>query len=146
MDGEVLVVNNVSLQVEKGEILGLVGESGCGKSVTSLSVMGLLSRKNSCIKSGSSQLNGRNLTKLSQREYGRLRGKDMSMTFQEPMTALNPVFTVENQVRAALRNHDKSLRKQDCRARIINLLAEVGTPGPENVIKQYPHQLPGGMR
>ena len=86
------------------------------------------------------------LTKLSQREYGKLRGKDMSMIFQEPMTSLNPVFTVENQIREALRNHDKSLSKRDCRARVIDLLTKVGIPGPENVIKQYPHQLSGGMR
>ena len=145
-DGEVIAVNDVSLQVEKGEILGLVGESGCGKSVTSLSIMGLLPRKNSKIKTGSILFDGQELTTLSQKDYSRLRGADLAMIFQEPMTSLNPVFTIENQLREVLKNHDKSLSKEACRQRILEILNKVGIPGAKNVMRQYPHQLSGGMR
>ena len=145
-DGDFVAVNGVSLQVKPGEILGLVGESGCGKSVTSLSVMGLLPRKNSRIKAGRIVFDGVDLSTLSPREYNRLRGKDISMIFQEPMTSLNPVFTIENQLREAMRNHDRSLSKEQCRKHIIELLEEVGIPDPKTVIRQYPHQLSGGMR
>lgn len=145
-DGKVTAVNDVTLRVKKGEILGLVGESGCGKSVTSLSIMGLLPRKNSMIESGTIFFEDKDLAKLSQKEYSKLRGNDLAMIFQEPMTSLNPVFTIENQLREVMQNHDKSLKKADCRARIIEILSKVGIPGPENVMKQYPHQLSGGMR
>lgn len=145
-DGKVTAVNDVTLHVRKGEILGLVGESGCGKSVTSLSIMGLLPRKNSMIESGKIIFDGQDLTKLSQKQYSELRGKDIAMIFQEPMTSLNPVYTIENQLREVLQNHDKSLKKEDCREKIIEVLSKVGIPGPENVMKQYPHQLSGGMR
>ncbi len=145
-DGEVIAVNDVSLQVNKGEILGLVGESGCGKSVTSLSIMGLLPRKNSMIKSGSIVFDGKDLTNLSQKEFGKLRGADLAMIFQEPMTSLNPVFTIESQLREVIKNHNKSIGKEECRSRILEILNKVGIPGAENVMKQYPHQLSGGMR
>ena len=145
-DGEVVAVNDVTLHVRKGEILGLVGESGCGKSVTSLSVMGLLPRKNSKIKSGRILFEGQDLSKLSQKKYAKIRGLDLAMIFQEPMTSLNPVFTIENQLREVLQNHNKKLTKAECRERILDILRKVGIPGPENVIRQYPHQLSGGMR
>ena len=145
-DGEVVAVNDVSLKVKKGEILGLVGESGCGKSVTSLSIMGLLPRKNSRIKSGKILFEGQDLAKLNQKGYSKLRGSDLAMIFQEPMTSLNPVFTIENQLREVIRNHDKSVSKEECRKRILEILNKVGIPGAENVMKQYPHQLSGGMR
>ena len=145
-EGEIRAVNDVSMEVQRGEILGLVGESGCGKSVTSLSVMGLLPRKNAKIKSGSIQFDGRELTKLSNREYNQLRGEELSMIFQEPMTSLNPVFTIENQLREVLKNHHKSMSKEECRTRILEILNKVGIPGAEHVMRQYPHQLSGGMR
>ena len=145
-EGKVTAVNDVSLNVRPGDVLGLVGESGCGKSVTSLSIMGLLPRKNSKIETGSILIGDTELTKLSQRGYSRIRGKDIAMIFQEPMTSLNPVFTIENQIREVLQNHDKSLTKKVCHERIISVLKKVGIPGPENVMKQYPHQLSGGMR
>ncbi|MDO4312125.1 MAG: ABC transporter ATP-binding protein [Eubacteriales bacterium] len=145
-DGEVTAVNDVSFHVKKGEILGLVGESGCGKSVTSLSVMGLLPKKNSKIKAGSIVFDGKELTSLSRKEYDDIRGNSLAMIFQEPMTSLNPVFTIENQLREVIRNHDKSVSKQECRKRILEVLNRVGIPGAENVMKQYPHQLSGGMR
>ncbi len=145
-DGEVTAVNDVSFYVKKGEILGLVGESGCGKSVTSLSVMGLLPKKNSKIKSGSIQFDGEELTTLPRKGYDEIRGNSLSMIFQEPMTSLNPVFTIENQLREVIRNHDKKVGKEECRKRILEVLNKVGIPGAENVLRQYPHQLSGGMR
>ncbi|EOS78743.1 oligopeptide/dipeptide ABC transporter, ATP-binding protein domain [Dorea sp. 5-2] len=145
-EGEVTAVNDVSFYVKKGEILGLVGESGCGKSVTSLSVMGLLPRKNSRIRSGSIVFDGQELTTLPRKAYDELRGNALAMIFQEPMTSLNPVFTIENQLREVIRNHDRSVSRQECRNRIQEVLNKVGIPGAENVMKQYPHQLSGGMR
>lgn len=145
-DGEVTAVNDVSFYVNKGEILGLVGESGCGKSVTSLSVMGLLPKKNSRIKTGSIKFDGEELTTLSRKGYDEIRGNTLSMIFQEPMTSLNPVFTIENQLREVIRNHDKKVSKEECRNRILEVLNKVGIPGAENVLRQYPHQLSGGMR
>lgn len=145
-EGEVTAVNDVSFYVKKGEILGLVGESGCGKSVTSLSVMGLLPRKNSRIRSGSIVFDGQELTTLPRKAYDELRGNALAMIFQEPMTSLNPVFTIENQLREVIRNHDRSVSRQECRNRILEVLNKVGIPGAENVMKQYPHQLSGGMR
>ena len=145
-DGEVTAVNDVSFSVKKGEILGLVGESGCGKSVTSLSIMGLLPKKNSKVKSGSILFDGEELTTLQRKGYDEIRGSSLSMIFQEPMTSLNPVFTIENQLREVIRNHDKTVSKEECRKRILEVLNKVGIPGAENVLKQYPHQLSGGMR
>lgn len=145
-DGEVTAVNDVSFFVKQGEVLGLVGESGCGKSVTSLSIMGLLPRKNSKIKSGSIQFDGKELTTLPRKDYDRIRGDSLAMIFQEPMTSLNPVYTIENQLREVIRNHDKSASKEECRKRILEVLNKVGIPGAANVMKQYPHQLSGGMR
>ncbi|MGI6090934.1 MAG: ABC transporter ATP-binding protein [Saccharofermentanales bacterium] len=145
-EGEIVAVNDVSLRVKKGEILGIVGESGCGKSVTSLSIMGLLPPKNSMIKAGKIVFNDVDLTKISNKEYRKLRGNDLAMIFQEPMTSLNPVFRIEDQLREAIQNHDKKISKSECRLRILDILSKVGIPGPENVMKQYPHQLSGGMR
>jgi peptide/nickel transport system ATP-binding protein len=145
-DDEIAAVKDVSLQVAKGEILGIVGESGCGKSVMSLSVMGLLPRKNSQIREGRIFFDGMDLTCMSPKAYRNIRGKDISMIFQEPMTSLNPVFTIEDQVREVLRNHDRSLSKKACQALVAALLDKVGIPGPANVMKQYPYQLSGGMR
>lgn len=145
-DEEFIAVRDISFQISRGEIVGLVGESGCGKSVTCLSVMGLLPRKNSMIKSGSIVFDGVELTALSAKEYAKLRGADIAMVFQEPMTSLNPVFTIYNQLHEAIANHNKKISKADSKAKALHLLKRVGIPGAEHVLKQYPHQLSGGMR
>jgi len=143
-DGEVSAVRDVSFSVNKSETLCIVGESGCGKSITSLSIMGLLP-SNGLIKSGSIHLEGTDLTKLSSDELRKIRGNKMSMIFQEPMTALNPVLTIGYQLREPLMIHQK-LSKQEATLQGIELLKQVGIPYPEKRINQYPHELSGGMR
>lgn len=143
-DGEVSAVRDVSFSVNKSETLCIVGESGCGKSITSLSIMGLLP-SNGSIKSGSIHLEGTDLTKLSSDELRKIRGNKMSMIFQEPMTALNPVLTIGYQLREPLMIHQK-LSKQEANEQGIELLKQVGIPYPEKRINQYPHELSGGMR
>jgi oligopeptide/dipeptide ABC transporter ATP-binding protein len=143
-DGEVSAVRDVSFSVNKSETLCIVGESGCGKSITSLSIMGLLP-SNGSIKSGSIHLEGTDLTKLSNDELRKIRGNKMSMIFQEPMTALNPVLTIGYQLREPLMIHQK-LSKQEATLQGIELLKQVGIPYPEKRINQYPHELSGGMR
>ena len=143
-DGEVSAVRDVSFSVNKSETLCIVGESGCGKSITSLSIMGLLP-SNGLIKSGSIHLEGTDLTKLSSVELRKIRGNKMSMIFQEPMTALNPVLTIGYQLREPLMIHQK-LSKQEATLQGIELLKQVGIPYPEKRINQYPHELSGGMR
>jgi len=143
-DGEVSAVRDVSFSVNKSETLCIVGESGCGKSITSLSIMGLLP-SNGSIKSGSIHLEGTDLTKLSSDELRKIRGNKMSMIFQEPMTALNPVLTIGYQLREPLMIHQK-LSKQEANHQGIELLKQVGIPYPEKRINQYPHELSGGMR
>lgn len=138
-------IDGVSLQVNPGETLGLVGESGSGKSVTSLSIMGLIPQPPGRIAGGDIRFNGRSLPGLSQREYRKLRGREIAMIFQEPMTALNPVFTVGNQMMDVLRRH-MGLSRKAARARAIELLDEVGIPAPDKRVDEYPHQLSGGMR
>lgn len=144
-NGSFSAVNDVSFNVQRGEILGIVGESGCGKSVTSLSIMGLLPKKNSSIKNGRILYNGIDLTKLSSRQLRKLRGKEIAMIFQEPMTSLNPVYTIGNQIEEVLRNHTK-LSKREIKERTIELLNKVGIPRATSIIDEYPHQLSGGMR
>ncbi|WP_348672321.1 ABC transporter ATP-binding protein [uncultured Abyssibacter sp.] len=138
-------IDGVSFEVNEGETLGIVGESGCGKSVTSLSIMGLIPRPPGRIAGGEIRFAGENLTRLPEKAYRKLRGSDISMIFQEPMTALNPVFTIGNQISDVLRRH-KGLSRKQARARGIEMLAEVGIPAPEKRIDEYPHQLSGGMR
>ena len=138
-------IDGVSLQVAPGETLGLVGESGSGKSVTSLSIMGLIPQPPGRIVSGDIRFDGRSLLQLSQREYRKLRGREIAMIFQEPMTALNPVFTVGSQICDVLRRH-MGLSRKAARARAIELLDEVGIPAPDKRVDEYPHQLSGGMR
>lgn len=144
-NGSFSAVNDVSFNVQRGEILGIVGESGCGKSVTSLSIMGLLPKKISSIKNGRILYNGIDLTKLSSRQLRKLRGKEIAMIFQEPMTSLNPVYTIGNQIGEVLRNHTK-LSKREIKERTIELLNKVGIPRATSIIDEYPHQLSGGMR
>ncbi|WP_096190437.1 ABC transporter ATP-binding protein [Evansella halocellulosilytica] len=143
-DGDVNIVNGISLSVSKGKTLGIVGESGCGKSLTSLSIMGLLP-KNLKINNGSIQLDGRELTTLSKNERRKLRGKDMAMIFQEPMTSLNPVFKIGYQIVEIVRNH-KDISKKEAYRHALHMLKLVGIPRAEEVINDYPHQLSGGMR
>ncbi|KWU59473.1 ABC transporter ATP-binding protein [Priestia megaterium] len=138
-------VDDVSFQVGRKRIIGVVGESGCGKSVLSLSVIGLLPKVNSQIRSGSVLFNGKNLTHLSEDEMNDVRGKDISMIFQEPMTSLNPVLTIGYQLQEVLFNH-MNISKAEAREKSISLLKSVGISRSEKLIDEYPHQLSGGMR
>ena len=142
--GIVRAVEDVSFDVDAGEILAIVGESGSGKSVTSLSVMGLLAEPGH-VAGGSMEFEGKDLVTLSEREYRELRGNDMAMIFQEPMTSLNPVYRVGNQIVEAIRTHEK-VSKAEAKDRAVDLLRKVGIPSPEARINDYPHQMSGGMR
>ncbi len=143
--GIIRAIDKVSFDVMPGETLGLVGESGCGKSVTSLAILGLIPSPPGRITNGSIKLNGRELVGLSEAEYRRIRGSEISMIFQEPMTALNPVFRISNQMIDVLVRHQKLSRKQ-ARARAVEMLALVGIPSPDKRINEYPHEMSGGMR
>jgi oligopeptide/dipeptide ABC transporter ATP-binding protein len=142
-DGWVQAVQGVNLEVRPGETVGLVGESGCGKSVTSLSIMGLLPK--TAKVSGTINVSGRNLTGLEDAQMRRVRGDDVSMIFQEPMTSLNPVLKIRDQIAEPLRMHTK-LTERQITTRVIELLGHVGIPNPARVAGEYPHQLSGGMR
>jgi peptide/nickel transport system ATP-binding protein len=138
-------VDNVSFTVKPRQIVGIVGESGCGKSVMSLSIMKLLPNGIGKIRSGEVLFDGIHLEKLTEKEINRIRGKDISMIFQEPMTSLNPVFTIGFQLQEVLFNHQK-ISKKEARLKSIALLKSVGISRPEKIIEEYPHQLSGGMR
>ncbi len=142
--GIVKAVNDVSYSVEAGRTLGVVGESGSGKSVSAMSILQLLDG-NGYIDSGSILFNGRDMSKLSKSEIEKVRGNEISVIFQEPMTSLNPVFTVEKQVSEPFMIH-QGMNKKEAAARVIDMLRDVKIPNPETVAKQYPHQLSGGMR
>lgn len=144
-NGIVRAVNNVSFDVPKGKTVGLVGESGSGKSVTSLAVMGLIPNPPGQITSGEILLDGRDICNLSQSEMRKIRGNQIGMIFQEPMTSLNPVFTVGNQIAEALILH-KQMSKKEARQRTLDLLDEVGIPTPHINIDAYPHELSGGQK
>lgn len=145
-EGHFNAVDNVSFKVEEGKTLGIVGESGCGKSVTSLSIMGLIPNPPGKIESGEILFRGQNLLKFSQNEMRKIRGNKIGMIFQEPMTSLNPVFTIGNQIEEAIKLHQKELNHKQVREKAIDMLKLVGIPGPEKRIDDYPHQLSGGMR
>jgi peptide/nickel transport system ATP-binding protein len=138
-------VDDVSLRLQPGQVLGVVGESGCGKSVMSLSIMNLLPKKLSRIDNGEIWFNGGNLTGLSEKQMLKFRGKEISMIFQEPMTALNPVFTIGFQLQEVLFNH-LPINKREARQRSIELLKSVGISRADHAVDEYPHQLSGGMR
>lgn len=142
--GVVKAVDHISLSIEEGKTLGVVGESGSGKSVTSYSVMRLLAGS-AKIESGSISLLGRDLVRLPEPEMRKVRGKEISMIFQEPMTSLNPVFTVGNQVMEAIRLHQQ-VTKAEARKLTIDLFREVGMPNPEQRVDSYPHQMSGGQK
>lgn len=138
-------VDHVSLQIDSGKIICVVGESGCGKSVLSLSIMGLLPKGIGTIMHGSVNFQGKDLAALTPEQMNQIRGNDISMIFQEPMTALNPVFTIGSQLQEVLLNHT-NLTKKEARQQTIQLLQQVGISRAESIIDEYPHQLSGGMR
>lgn len=142
--GTVYALDGINLSVNRGEILGLVGESGSGKSVTAFSIMRLLARNGSSPE-GSVIFDGTDLLKLSEKEMQKVRGNRISMIFQEPMTSLNPVYTVGYQLNEAIMLHQK-VSKSEATQRSIDMLRLVGIPEPERRMKDYPHQLSGGMR
>jgi oligopeptide/dipeptide ABC transporter ATP-binding protein len=144
-EGEVRSVDGVSFEIGEGRTLGLVGESGCGKSVTSLSIMRLVPSPPGQIVGGEILYRGRDLLKLNKEEMRKIRGNEISMIFQEPMTSLNPVFTVGNQIGEAIRLH-QGLGKKETRAKTIEMLRLVKIADPESRVDAYPHQLSGGMR
>lgn len=145
-DGEVPAVDHIDFSLKEGEILGIVGESGCGKSVTSLSIMGLVPSPPGKITGGQILLGDKDLTKLTEKEMRRVRGKDVAMIFQEPMTSLNPLFTIGNQLTEAILIHHKDWSKKQANARAVEMMKLVGLPRAEELLKEYPHQLSGGMR
>jgi len=144
-DGALRAVDEASFEVEAGTTLGIVGESGCGKSVTALSIMRLLPEPAGRVERGRVELEGRDLLALGEREMQSVRGNAVSMIFQEPMTSLNPVYTVGAQIVEAIRMHQKKSRSE-ARAQAIEMLKLVGIPSPESNVDAYPHQLSGGMR
>lgn len=143
-DGIVKAVDGVTFDVYSGETLGIVGESGCGKSVTSLSVMRLLDEKGE-IAGGKIIFEGRDVMAIPESQMMKIRGNDMAMIFQEPMTALNPVFTVGFQIMEAILLH-QDVNKEQARTMAIDMLRKVGIPEPEKRVDEYPHELSGGMR
>lgn len=142
---EIPAVDGVDLQIEKGETVALVGESGCGKSMTSLSIMGLVPEPGGRIVEGSIKLEGTDLTRLSEDELCKIRGKDISMIFQEPMTSLNPVLTIGEQLIEVITYHQGHTRKM-AREVAIELLETVGFSRADEIMRDYPHRLSGGMR
>ena len=144
--GIVKAVDGVSFEIKAGKILGIVGESGCGKSVTSLSIMRLLPDQLGKITDGSILFEGKDLRNLSEKEMVRIRGNKIAMIFQDPMTSLNPTMKVGKQIEEMLKEHRKEMSKADRKARAIELLSLVGISNPEARYDQYPHQLSGGMR
>jgi len=141
----VRAVDDVSFSVEPGRTLGIVGESGCGKSITCLAIMGLLARRAGGITSGSVRLGGKELTGLTEARMRRIRGAEMSMIFQEPLTALNPVYTIGAQLSAVLRRH-AGLSRRGARRRAWEMLERVGIALPQRRLDEYPHEMSGGMR
>lgn len=143
--GEVKAVNGISYDLDYGEIVGIVGESGSGKSVEAYSIMGLL-QKPGRVVGGSITFEGRDVLAMNKRERRQFRGTQVSMIFQNPMTCLNPVYTVGQQLSEALLCHDKKLSRQDALDRVREILAQVGINNVEQRLEQYPHELSGGMR
>lgn len=143
--GEVKAVRGVSFDLHKGETLAIVGESGCGKSVTSQSIMRLIPHPPGRITQGSVLFKGKDLTKVSEPEMRKIRGADISMIFQDPMTALNPTLTVGDQIMEGIIQH-KKVSKAEAKKQAVDMLNLVGIPSPTERLKQYPHQFSGGMR
>ena len=142
----VAAVDFISFTIHEGEVLAIVGESGCGKSVTSLSIMGLVPSPPGKITNGEILLNGQDISKYSEKQMRKIRGNDIAMIFQEPMTSLNPLFTIGNQLVEAILIHNPKWSKKQATTRAIDMMKLVGLPRAEQLIKEYPHQLSGGMR
>lgn len=142
--GKTISVDHIDFHVDEGEIVCIVGESGCGKSVTSLSIMGLLGR-GGAVEEGQILFEGKNLLSLSEKEMDRVRGNRLSMIFQDPLTSLNPAFTIGNQITESIRTH-LQLKKEAAAEHARLLLEKVGMPDAAGVMKKYPHTLSGGMR
>ena len=144
-EGVIRAVDGIDLYIKPGETLGVVGESGCGKSVTALSIMRLIAQPPGRIVEGQILYNGRNLLDLPPAQMRKIRGKEIAMIFQEPMTSLNPVFTVGEQIAEAIRLHE-GLGRRDAMDKTVEMLRVVHIPNAERRVKEYPHQLSGGMR
>lgn len=144
-EGTFFAVDDISFSVAAGRTLGIVGESGCGKSVSSLSIMRLIQAPGKIV-SGEVLFDSQDLLKKSDEEMRKIRGNDIAMIFQEPMSSLNPVYTCGNQIEEVVRLHQKDLNRQQVRERAIDMLKKVGIPSPEKRFDEYPHQLSGGMR
>lgn len=142
--GEVKALNDVSFHIKEGEVLGIVGESGSGKSVTAYSLMGLTAHPGKLL-GGTLDFNGHRINDMSEKEMQRMRGNEVAIIFQDPMTSLNPVYTIGNQIREVLKLHTNK-SKSEIQARAVELLELVGINEPEKRLKQYPHELSGGMR
>lgn len=143
--GTLRALNDISLEIRPGEILGMVGESGAGKSMTGLAIQGLLERPGH-IASGEVWLAGRRIDNLTDRDMEKVRGREIGAIFQDPLTSLNPLFTVGNQLTETIRQHMPEMSRSAARERAIGLLKEVGIPGPAERVDHYPHQFSGGMR
>ena len=144
-EGVVRAVDGIDLRIDRGETLGVVGESGCGKTVTALSIMKLIPMPPGRIVEGQMVWQNRDLVTLPPAQMRKVRGKEISMVFQEPMTSLNPVFTIGEQIAEAIRLHER-LGRRDAMAKTVEMLKIVHIPNPERRVKEYPHQLSGGMR
>jgi oligopeptide/dipeptide ABC transporter ATP-binding protein len=145
-DGVVHAVDGVSYDVFPGETLGVVGESGSGKSVSVMSMLGLIPQPPGKIARGEANFKGRDLLKLKRRELRQIRGGDIAMVFQDPMTSLNPVLSIGDQLVEAIRSHQPGVKEKAAKDRVVQLLRLVGVPNPERRVNQYPHEFSGGMR
>ncbi len=143
--GVVPAVDGISISIPKSSIVGVVGESGCGKSMTAMSIMQLVQKPGKVVQ-GTIELEGDNMLKYSKEQMLNVRGNKISMIFQEPMTALNPVYTVGKQVTEAITIHHKNINKSEAKQRVIDIFRSVGIPEPEKRFNSYPHQLSGGLR
>lgn len=144
--GEIPAVDHVDFHIKEGEVLGIVGESGCGKSVTSLSVMGLVPSPPGKVVGGEVRFQDDDLLQFSEKKMQKIRGNEMAMIFQEPMTSLNPLFTIGNQMTESMLIHHKKWSKKEIQQKAVDMLQLVGLPRAKEIMKEYPHQLSGGMR
>ena len=144
--GEIPAVDHIDFHLNEGEILGIVGESGCGKSVTSLSIMGLVPKPPGKVVGGKILFEDKDLLTMNEKQMRRIRGNDIAMIFQEPMTSLNPLFSIGNQMTEAVRIHEKGWSKKKAEGKAVEMLKLVGLPRAEEMMRDYPHQLSGGMR
>jgi oligopeptide/dipeptide ABC transporter ATP-binding protein len=145
-DGIVQAVDGISYELYPGETLGIVGESGSGKSVSTMSILGLIPQPPGRIVRGEAMFKGTDLLKLSKKQLRRVRGNDVALVFQDPMTSLNPVLKVGHQIGEAIRTHNPNLKEEGIKERVVQLLTMVGVPNPERRYDQYPHEFSGGMR